>query len=69
MLNASYRRPCLNPMRQGVFSFVNLIFSQRDREVLNFGVVLVSQSSLSGHEACGIGMCAANQEVGNDKIP
>lgn len=52
-----------------MFSFVNLIFFQRDREVLNFGVVLVSQSSLSGHEACGIGMCAANQEVGNDKIP
>lgn len=52
-----------------MFSFVNLTFSQRDRAVLNSGVVLVSQSSLSGHEAHGIGMYAANYELGNGKIP
>lgn len=32
------RKPCLNPMRQGMFSFVNLTFSQRDRDILNSGV-------------------------------
>lgn len=58
MLSASYGSPCLNLMRQGMLSFANLIFSQRDRAVLNSGVVLVSQSSLSGHEAHGIGMYA-----------